>query len=146
MLFASKGNIDQGTAGFITHVIYVNIWLAITSFLYLAYNALLTCMLVGSERGRFATHRKTLRVTHPRGIQRSSFFVSMPFKYSIALMLANTVLHFLTSQSLFIIGVITPSDDDRTVTGARYTLNVIGCFGEVLLLCKTLWDHRPYSS
>jgi hypothetical protein len=73
----------QGTRAFITNVMYANMWQVIVSFLYLAYSALLTCMLVGDEWSRFATHRKTLRVTHPRGIQRSTYFVSMPYKYSI---------------------------------------------------------------
>jgi hypothetical protein len=96
----------QGTRGFITNVMYANMWQVIVSFLYLAYNALLTCMLVGDEWSRFATHRKTLRVTHPRGIQRSTYFVSMPYKYGIPLMIANTVLHILISQSLFIISTV----------------------------------------
>lgn len=142
MLFASKANIDQGTAGFITHVIYANIWQAIISFLYLAYNALLTCMLVGSEWGRFATHRKTLRVTHPRGIQRSSFFVSMPFKYGIPLMVANTVLHFLISQSLFIISVITYNPNLEEVRETSYT--IAGYSFSAIIICKYLTDFSSH--
>lgn len=82
-------------------------WQFLVSLLYIAYNALLTCMLVGDEWSRYATQRKTLRVTHPRGIQRSSYFISMPFKYGIPLMICNTILHVLISQSIFIISVTT---------------------------------------
>jgi len=101
-----SSNSKQGTRGFIANVMYANMWQVIISFLYLAYNALLTCMLVGDEWSRFATQRKTLRVTHPRGIQRSTYFVSMPYKYGIPLMVANTVLHTLISQSLFIVSAV----------------------------------------
>jgi hypothetical protein len=85
---------------------YANMWQVIVSFLYLAYSALLACMLVGDEWSRFATHRKTLRVTHSRGIQRSAYFVSMPYKYGIPLTIANIILHILISQSLFFIGTV----------------------------------------
>jgi hypothetical protein len=49
-------------------------------FLYIAYSGLLTCMLISDKWSRFATERKTVRVTHPSGIQCSTFFLSLPYK------------------------------------------------------------------
>jgi hypothetical protein len=38
------------------------------------------------------------------------------------------------------------SDDNGAMTGGCHALNVICGFGKVLLLGKTLWYDRPYSS
>lgn len=59
----------QGTKGFILNDIWANYWQMIISMLYLAYNALLTCQLVGEEWSGYAAERKPLRVSHLRGIQ-----------------------------------------------------------------------------
>jgi hypothetical protein len=95
-------------------VIWANYWQMIISLLYLAYNALLTCQLVAEEWSGYAKQRKTLRVSHPRGIQRSSYFVSMPMKYGITLMIANATLHWLVSQSIFLVSTTThlPNDSE----------------------------------
>ena len=49
--------------------------------------------------------RKTLRVSAPEGIQRSSYFVSMPWRYGIPLISAMFLLHWLISQSVFVFAV-----------------------------------------
>ena len=118
---------------------YANMWQVIVSFIYLGYNALLTCMLVGEEWAGFAHERKTLRVTHPRGIQRSSYFVSMPYKYGIPLMVANTVLHILISQSLFIVSIIAYRPDLVELQDMSYTL--VGYSFSAIVVCKS----TPYT-
>jgi len=60
-------------------------------------------MLVAEEWNGYASERKTLRVSHPEGIQRSSYFISMPFKYGIVLIGLITTLHWLISQSIFLV-------------------------------------------
>lgn len=92
-------------------------------------------MLVGDEWGRFATHRKTLRVTHPRGIQRSTYFISLPYKYGIPLMIANTVLHILISQSLFIISTVAylPNLVEDPVNS--YTVTGYSTSGSIICKC-----------
>ena len=47
--------------------------------------------------------RRTLRVSEPQGIQRSTYFVSMPTKYGLPLISAMAAMHFLLSQSIFVI-------------------------------------------
>ena len=46
-----------------------------------------------------------LRVSAPQGIQRSSYFLSMPFRYSIPMLAIFSVMHWLLSQATFIIRV-----------------------------------------
>ncbi|KAF2804655.1 uncharacterized protein BDZ99DRAFT_502510 [Mytilinidion resinicola] len=150
-----------GTQGFIANVIWANMWQVIISFLYLAYNALLTCMLVSDEWSGYATDRKTLRVTHPRGIQRSSYFVSMPYKYGIPLMAANTTLHWLVSQSIFVVSTIAYlpnlvediSNSYTAVTGYSTSAAVISIsFGTAMVLiilfisCKKVSSGIPLAS
>ncbi len=101
--------------------------------LYLTYNGLLTCMLVNEEWSGYAKDRKTLRVSHPKGIQRSSYFISMPMKYGIPLMVANATLHWLVSQSMFVVNTTTyyPNDiedksQDFITTGYSTKASFIG--------------------
>ena len=82
---------------------FSNMWQLIISLLYLAYNAILTAMLVGDEWDRFAKTRKTLRVTAPEGLQRSSYAVSVPLTYGVPILLAIGALHFFVSQSIFVV-------------------------------------------
>ncbi len=82
-------------------------WQMIISSLYIPYNSLLTCMTVAEEWSGYSEERKTLRVAHPKGIQRSTYWVSMPMKYGIPLMAANSTLHWLISQSMFLVNVTT---------------------------------------
>jgi hypothetical protein len=115
---------------------YTNIWQVVLSLLYLAYNALLTCMVVGDEWSRFASRRKPLRVTHPRGIQRSTYFISMPYRYGVPLMIANTVLHIMISQSLFIVSTITFLPNLIEVPETSYT--VTGYSFSAIIICKPI--------
>lgn len=90
--------------------VFVNIIMANTvqvslSLLYIANNGLVSCMLVANEWSEYAKERKTLRVSNPIGIQRSSYFLSMPFRYGIPMMVFISFLHWLVSQCIFIIRV-----------------------------------------
>jgi hypothetical protein len=73
----------------------------ILSFLYLMYNGLYTCMHLAHEYGGYATDRKSLRVTTPRGTQRSTYWLQLPYAYGVPLILASAVLHWFISQSIF---------------------------------------------
>lgn len=73
--------------------------------LYVTYNTLLTFQLVADERSGYDVGRGTLRVTHPEGIQRSSYFISMPKRYGAPLMAANSVFHWLISCSFFLVSI-----------------------------------------
>lgn len=87
----------------------------IISAVYFFGNALLTSMLLGAEYDSFAIRRRPLRVSWPSGSQRSTYFLTIPYKYSIPSMTISAILHWLVSQSLFFtvitIHVILPDPD-----------------------------------
>ena len=60
-------------------------------------------MLVADEWNDFIKTRKTLRLSSPRGIQRSTYFLSLPYRFALPLMIASGTLHWLISQSIFVI-------------------------------------------
>lgn len=85
---------------------------ALISYLYVAFNALYTCMLLSREWSRYGPARKPLRVTTPLGQQRSTYWLQLPYRYALPLTLLSGLLHWLASQSLFMVSV-TILDADR---------------------------------
>ncbi|KAL8956158.1 MAG: hypothetical protein Q9193_006239, partial [Seirophora villosa] len=85
---------------------FSNLWQFVVSLLYLAYNAVLTAMLVANEWDEFGKTRKTLRLTSPQGHQRSSYFISVPLKYGLPVLVAFGALHYTISQSVFLVYLI----------------------------------------
>ena len=59
-------------------------------------------MLSGHEWSLFGHHHRTLRVTSPCPGQRSTYRLQIPYTYAIPLMIFSALLHWLTSQSIFI--------------------------------------------
>ncbi|KAJ7909785.1 hypothetical protein B0H13DRAFT_1616212 [Mycena leptocephala] len=76
----------------------------LVSFIYLSYNNILTRQLVADEWVRFVRPcgKKPLRVSAPAGMQRSSYFLSLPMRYGVLLMANSMLLHSLISQGLFL--------------------------------------------
>lgn len=93
----------------------INIPQLILSFLYYMYNGVLTAMHSAEEWGRFATHRKALRVSNPEPGQRSTYWLNLPWSYSIPLILGSSFLHFIVSRSLYLvkINVMGPDGKDQ---------------------------------
>ena len=60
-------------------------------------------MLSGHEWSLFGHHHCTLRVTSPCPGQRSTYRLQIPYTYAISLMTLSALLHWLTSQSIFIV-------------------------------------------
>ncbi|KAF2206225.1 hypothetical protein CERZMDRAFT_53632 [Cercospora zeae-maydis SCOH1-5] len=101
-----SGPAQRGFEGLIGCIILANLPQLICSLLYLAYNGLFTSMLLGAEWSSYYLRHKPLRVSQPTGLQRSTYFLQLPFRYSIPLLIASTVLHWLISQSLFLSRII----------------------------------------
>ncbi|KAK5112504.1 hypothetical protein LTR62_004261 [Meristemomyces frigidus] len=100
----SVGLPQGGTGGLVTAVLLANLPQAIVSFLYLTYNGLLTSMLLCHEYSKYALEgrRKPLRVTTPHGQQRSTYYLNLPYTYSLPLLIASGTLHWLISESIFL--------------------------------------------
>lgn len=75
----------------------------LASIAYFLYNKILTYMLLTAEYNDYAEHCKPLRVSWPKGLQRSTYYSSLPYRYSIPLFVAHTALHGLISQRLFLV-------------------------------------------
>ncbi|KAK6536919.1 hypothetical protein TWF281_001126 [Arthrobotrys megalospora] len=73
---------------------------------YLLYNSIYTEMATVREIDAFSKERKYLRVSEPTGKQRSSFFLQLPYRFSVPLMGVSTLMHWLFSQSFFLVSVI----------------------------------------
>ncbi|KAL9129526.1 MAG: hypothetical protein Q9217_002050 [Psora testacea] len=88
--------------GLVKVVLLVNLPQLILTFLFLTYNAVFTCELIGVEWNKFAIAPQSLRVTRPKGRQRSTHYLGLPFKYAIPLATVSATLHWFMSQSLFL--------------------------------------------
>lgn len=91
-----------GPGGLLLTVLISNSPQLILSFLYLTYNSLFTCMLLAAEWRGYAHNRKALRVTSATGKQRSTYWLQLPYRYSVPLLVAFGILHSLVSQSIFL--------------------------------------------
>ena len=96
-------------------VLFANFWQLLLSFTYVFYNSLITKVSTGVEWSRFGFQRATLRTSHPRGLQRSAYFLSLPYKYSVPLKIVLGLLHWLISQSVFL-----AASHAFTPTGERF--------------------------
>lgn len=112
-----------GTASGIFSMIFLaNVPQILVSLAYFFYNGLLTCMLGAVEYDNYAIAQKPLRVSWPRGAQRSTYYLSLPYRYSVPLLIVSAVLHWLVSQSFFFVQVI---PFDRQGVPQRISPNVL---------------------
>lgn len=106
-------------------ILLVNTPQIIVSFLYVMYNGLFTCTLAAREISSFATNQKPLRVSEPVGQQRSTY-LSLPYRYAIPLMVMMGRLHWLISQSIFLIRIYLYNFENKPVPKEHY-LDVNAC-------------------
>jgi hypothetical protein len=120
----------------------VGLSIVLFSVLYFAYNGLYTCMVSGHEWGEFETEKggRTLRVSQPKGRQRSTYWLSLTWRFSIPLMGASAAMHWLLSRSLFLVkidvydyrGVRAP---DRDISARGYSaLAIVLVMGMLLVM------------
>lgn len=91
-----------GGSQVIASVLIANIPQPILSFVYLLFNGVFTSMFLADEWSHFAHERKSLRVSDPKPGQRATYFLQLPYRYAIPLMILSGVLHWSVSQSIFI--------------------------------------------
>ncbi|KAF9066200.1 hypothetical protein BDP27DRAFT_1365818 [Rhodocollybia butyracea] len=95
----------------------------VLSAIYLVFNSLCTKLLLGLEWSSFAHSRKPLRVSDPCGDQRSTYFLQIPYRFGLPLMACSTLLHWLMSQSIFlvVVNVWDGADLQNTITSCGYS-------------------------
>jgi hypothetical protein len=103
--------LSAGAAGLIANVLIANIPQSILSFIYFTYNSLYTCMLAAYEWSQFSSNRKGLCISGiPQGSQRSTYFLSLPYRFAIPIMILSTALNWLVTQSIFLVAAETYQD------------------------------------
>lgn len=152
LLASSSSLTDLSRVG---HVMFANSFQVMISFLYLFYNNILTCQVVADEMIRFMSQKKALRVSTPQNhIQRSSYFLSLPWRYAGPQMIAFIVLHWLVSQSVFTVqtsaygagpnGLRTPSVDASRVGFSSIGILFSTCLGAILIIALVLNSRQRY--
>lgn len=67
-------------------------------------NSVWTSMTLAAEWNSYSVDRKGLRVsTYLQGHQRSTYFLSLPYRYALPLIVSSGLLHWLISQSLYVV-------------------------------------------
>jgi hypothetical protein len=98
-----EGSTDASSIIF--NALVVNGAQLLVSVVYVTYNGLLTRMLSFNEYSRFATRRHTLRVSRPVGQQRSTYYLQVPYRYSVPFLISMMLLHWLISRGLYLVNV-----------------------------------------
>ncbi|KAF7589729.1 hypothetical protein BBP40_003927 [Aspergillus hancockii] len=126
----------------------------VLSILYFLCNSLLSCMLIAAEYDDYATQRKPLRVSWPRGQQRSTYYLSLPYRYSGPLLVFSVLMHWLLSQSIFFVNIQAydvhdQPDPNNSTRGCGYSpIAMFICIlvSGVALLCLFGLGYRKLNS
>ncbi|KAL4962442.1 uncharacterized protein BDV14DRAFT_191554 [Aspergillus stella-maris] len=145
----------EGTAGIFSMALLANVPQLLVSFAYFLLNNLLTIMLGAVEYSNYGRHRKPLRVSWPRGQQRSTYYLSLPYRYSFPLLGTSAVLHWLVSQSLYFVQIVTfdvtgaprPSDEQIVAIAHSPVATVFAIIvGGLLPIASLLLGLRRFKS
>lgn len=98
----------------------------IVNYFYMAFNSLLTCMVAGHEWLLYAKSPRPLRVTNPEGQQNSTYYLQLPYIYSLPLLAVSALLSWLASQSLYMVRVAVRNPgtrfmDDTLISTCAYS-------------------------
>jgi hypothetical protein len=100
-----------------------------------------------AEWNGLATSRKGLRVTKPFGEQRSTYFLQLPYKWALPLMIISGCLHWLLSQTFFLIRTDFYTQDGKlekwtSACGVSLSSLLTFCLVALALVCALRWIGR----
>ncbi|KAI1861845.1 hypothetical protein JX265_009348 [Neoarthrinium moseri] len=110
------------------------------SFGWYFANSLLTRIVINRHWSQFITKRRALRVSTPAGGQRSTYFLSLPYRYSVPLLMASAIVHWLLSRSLFVVQTtgfsyrLGQNTDNGFVRANQFDGSVVGYSGIAMVL------------
>lgn len=99
----------------------VNIIQLALSFCYPTMNSQCTAIAGAAERNNLAASRKDLRVARPVEDQREKYFLQLPYRWSLPPVAASSYLHWLLSQSIYIVRINKYCRDSRATKKESYT-------------------------
>ncbi|KAI9836725.1 MAG: hypothetical protein M1837_003257 [Sclerophora amabilis] len=140
--------------GIIGAILVSNIPHLVLSCLYFSYNGLMSCMLMTREWVGYSCERRPLRVTSPSGQQRSTYWLAMPYKYGIPFITASSLLHWLISQSIYLVlinwvdfgGADVPDWRISSCGFSNLAIILTLAFGSTLLIVGIGLGFRRYQS
>ncbi|RDW74212.1 hypothetical protein BP5796_07654 [Coleophoma crateriformis] len=139
---SSAKQLPIAQSSFDTGGILFNAWLAnapqlLLSVAYFALNRMCTSICFIREWNDCATHRKGLRVTERSGEQRPAYFLQLPYRWAIPLTITSGLLHWLLSQSLFLV-LLEIRDTDGTIISSE-SRSTVGYSNLSLLVFATIY-------
>ena len=108
-------------AGLLPSTLLSNLPQLILSMLYFSYNSVFTCELAAREWNDFGRRRKPLRVTRPQGVQKSTYWLNLPYQYGLPLMAMAVLLHWLFSRAIFLVNIKFIDPMQATTSAASYS-------------------------
>jgi hypothetical protein len=134
-LLQLTGNMQSTESGFVGGVLLANLPQLILSAVYSIFNRVITTFALSAELNHFALRRKGLRVSVvPQGDQKSEFFLQLPYRFALPVMLFSGILHWLCSQSFFLVSII----EESQVLGGATNSTLVSQSSENLT-----WGYSP---
>lgn len=144
---------SKGEASIIENVLVANAAQLVLSCIYFGYNSLFTGICLATEWSTLAIQRKGLRVSGVSvGAQRSTYFLQLPYRFAIPLMITAGGLHWLISQSIFLVNVeaskvyrSTRNMDYMTCGYSPIAMLIVIIIGVLMILvaCGSGWMMLP---
>lgn len=69
---------------------------------YVVYNNIFTRLHVGRAWALRSIQHSYLRVTDAKGLQRSTYRLQLPYRYSVPLIIVSAILHWLMSNTIYV--------------------------------------------
>lgn len=128
---------------FACFVLVVNSPQVVVSMIYYLVNNVLTRMLLAAEYTSYAIKRKPLRVSFPQGQQRSTYYLTIPYRWSVPTFVIFSVLHLLMSEAFSYVEAMPYSvhghfDEDRLMPAIAVSIVASGLYMGILVYC---WMH-----
>lgn len=145
---------DQHKGSPTANSMVANVPQIILSLSYILLNSILTTMLISKEYMEFGRRRKTLRRSNPAGAQRSSYFLQIPLRYAFPMMTSMALLHWLVSESFFLVDVESFASDGSymsddgivTVGWSPPAMLTAICLGAIILATLFIVAGQKFSS
>lgn len=150
----STALLSSFAASFVGMELLANTPQLLVSFLYFCFNHTLTRMILAADYNNFAIRRRPLRVSFPRGEQRSTWYLTIPYQYSISLLTTFTLIHWFISEGLFYVQILPygldgqPMFSDLLVTCCVSTIPLeLGLFLTIgVLLIISILSYRKFKA
>jgi hypothetical protein len=101
-----RWTLGTGPSSLLKNALVANSPQLLVSVIYIMFNSLFTRLAIAVEWNSYSIRRKGLRVSSdPKGAQRQTYFLELPCRYSFFIVSASAGLHWLVSQTIFVVAL-----------------------------------------